>query len=182
MKENQIFSAFYHATLWGSKTENWNSKDNKFSLVIPLMVSANFGNHLGIDAHKLIRGKNKGKIILRLKSFDYTKELEFRKVDWKLTGRNWENPFIRNKNGKTAHISKVYPLTDNRAWIDFGQHTKDAAYLIFDKDRTYENITSIKIYVAPDTKHDSTFRQLFAKGDFDEDLRQLEANTMQSSR
>ncbi len=172
MKEDLNFTSFYLATLFGEKKVYWNSKDNKAYHKITLEVIKQVGGHLGINSHRLTRGKNKGKLMLKLQSFDYTKELIERKVIWKATGRKCYNQFLGKE---TSHISKVYPLAINRAWIDFGKGSNDAGYLIFNTDLTYEGIASVKIFIAPNTKNDTGFRQMFTNGDFDEELRLLEA-------
>lgn len=175
---NHQFTAFYHATLV-KKDKKPNSKDNGFILCLKCEVIHQVGKYPDMEAQTITKGENKGKKNFTLNSFDYTKELPQRKVQWKLTGRAYFKPALGKKS---SHISKVYPLTEDRAWIDFGKTSNDAAYLIFPEGMTFEKMESFKIFVAPNTKNDTAFRQKFANGDFDELLQQLEKGNQHGMR
>lgn len=152
MKTGNLFSAEFMATVIDRKVY---PKGNKLNLYIELEVTESLGDYPPFEQLRNVRGERKGKIILKLQTWDYTREHENRKVDWKLAGRK-------------GHLSKVYPLTPDKAWIDFGKlgRPDDIGLIQFDECLEYGNIKSMKIFIVENGRNDPGLIQMFRDADF----------------
>ena len=77
------------------------------------------------------------------------------------------------------YISGVYFLDENKAYADM-KGTKDLLLLRASSNWKTGNVLEIKIYVAKGKKNDWGFIQMWLDGEFDEEMKQLEAKATPS--
>ncbi len=151
MKKDNIFTAIFMATLVNVKVY---PKGNHY--YVELELKGNFEDYPPLQQLVITRGKRKGKIILKLQTYDYTGEHKNRKVEWKLASSR------KTSSGKN-HVSKVYPIAPDKAWIDFGTlgRPDDIGLILFDECLEYGKIKTMKIFIVENGRNDPGLIQMF---------------------
>lgn len=153
--------AIVTATLVKQKTYG---KGNVQTYYIELEVTEIQGDYPPLQKLVTKKGTREGKIILTVRTYDYTKEHPHRKATWKL-GSN-----VKIKGG-SQHISKVEqirPDRKDRHQVDFATlgRPNDKGFILVDESLEYGNVKTIKIHVVENCRNDPGIAQMFGNADF----------------
>ena len=160
MKRTMYLDSMYKAVLVQKKQYVKGAGNSDY---VEFIVTDSTKNYEPFEELRNTRGKRADRLIFKLQSKDYTNEAMRRKVKWKLAI-------------KSHHISKIFPLVDNKAQADLIS-PNDSLLLVSEKNWSFEGLQSIKIYVGKGKRNDKGFIQMFLNGDLDEEMKLLDSIT-----